>query len=103
MKALLLVVYTGLAIFLGYNTLTAEEYVYRNEQVYVVAGDTMWDIAAQYRRKDEDIREVVMRISQENKLLKGMLQPGQILQVPVRVQINDDYRLAQRGKKNFTN
>ncbi len=98
MKALLLVVYTCLAIFIGYDVLVAEEYTYKNENVYVVQGDTMWDIAEKHMQPGEDIREVVARISEANDLPKGVLYPGHFIKVPVRVSVQEDYRLAQKER-----
>lgn len=98
MKTLLVVIYTCLAIFLGYDALTAEEYTYRNESVYVYAGDTMWDIAGEHVQPGEDIRDVVARISEANNLPKGVLYPGRVIKVPVRVQANSDYQVAQKGQ-----
>ena len=98
MRTLLVVVYTCLAMFLGYDALTAEEYIYKNENVYVSAGDTMWDIAGEHVQPGEDIREVVARISEANNLPKGVLYPGRFIKVPVRVTVKDDYHLAQREK-----
>ena len=99
MRTLLIVLYTCLAIFVGYDSLTAKEYTYRNEAVYVAAGDTMWDIAGEYRCVDEDIREVVERICEVNNLPKGNLYAGQIIQVPIRVEVNSEgnYKMANKN------
>lgn len=58
---------------------------YRNQQVVVFRGDSLWGIARRYTRPEEDVREVIDRIAKANHLdLRQAIQPGQKLTVPVK-------------------
>jgi nucleoid-associated protein YgaU len=70
----------------GVGSVFAEEPVYRNTQVVVHSGDTLWDIACRHAEGKEDVRVVMDRISRANKLQGGNIYPGQIINVPLRVQ-----------------
>ncbi|MCB2224017.1 MAG: LysM peptidoglycan-binding domain-containing protein [Actinobacteria bacterium] len=49
----------------------------------VVGGDTLWDIAAAHTTPGEDVRRVVYEIQRLNDLDGSVIQPGQVLQVPL--------------------
>lgn len=67
----------------GYITYTAPEPTYENVVVTVSEGETLWEIAGRYRHPEEDIRLVVDRIRNANKLNQCWIHPGQGLVVPV--------------------
>ena len=48
----------------------------------VVAGDTLWDIAAERTEGGDDVRSVVRVIQKMNDLEGGLIVPGQVLIVP---------------------
>jgi LysM repeat protein len=51
---------------------------------YVVhAGDTLWEIAAERTADGRDVRDTVATIRAINRLTDSVIQPGQILEVPV--------------------
>ncbi len=50
--------------------------------VTVAPGDTLWDIASQYRPVGVDIRAFVDHIQSLNGLRSPLIQPGQVLKVP---------------------
>lgn len=86
MKKLLLTICCACLLYGGYSIVFAAEPVYREYTVVVGRGDTLWDIAGRHVEPQEDIREVMFRISQANNLQNKTLQPGQVLKVPLRVQ-----------------
>lgn len=49
----------------------------------VCSGDTLWDIADQYRSEDTDARKAIFVISKINDIEAGDLQPGMELIIPV--------------------
>ena len=53
--------------------------------VVVEPGDTLWEIAGRYGRRDLDRREVVARIMEANGLATPALQPGTVLDIPASV------------------
>ena len=72
-----------------YMTVSASPEIYEKQVVTVHTGDTLWDIAADWGGKDEDIREVIMRIQKENKLTGSDILVGQRLVIPVRKTVAD--------------
>jgi LysM repeat protein len=48
----------------------------------VVAGDTLWEIAAVHTPPGEDVRRTVSDIRRANGLEGSIIYPGQVLQVP---------------------
>ena len=53
------------------------------ETYTVVAGDTVWEIAAERTGPADDVRDMVRDIVRLNDLRGGLLRPGQQLVVPV--------------------
>ena len=49
----------------------------------VRAGDTLWDIARELGPEGEDPRAVVHAIQEMNELAGSVIQPGQVLVIPV--------------------
>lgn len=55
------------------------------QRVTVYTGDSLWSIASRHTEDGEDVRNVIERIIDANKLdRKAALQPGQKLIIPVR-------------------
>lgn len=48
----------------------------------VLAGDTLWDIAASIAEPDEDVRVVIAEIKRLNGLPVSSLSVGQVLMIP---------------------
>ncbi|ADG74466.1 Peptidoglycan-binding lysin domain protein [Cellulomonas flavigena DSM 20109] len=53
------------------------------QRVVVASGDTLWGIAAEVAAPGEDVRDVVLRLMELNRLPSGGLQAGQTIVVPV--------------------
>ena len=81
-----------------YMTVSASPEIYEKQVVTVHTGDTLWDIAADWSGKDEDIREVILRIQKENKLSGSNLAVGQQLVIPVRKTVADV--VAEQNERN---
>ena len=89
MKKFLLAFVLG-AILSGsftYMTVSASPDIYEKQIITVHTGDTLWDIASDWSSKDEDIREVILRIQKENNLTGSNLSVGQQLVIPVRKKV----------------
>ncbi len=54
----------------------------RYATVTVRPGDTLWSLAAAHGTAGTDVQETVDRITAENHLHAGALQPGQHLRIP---------------------
>lgn len=81
-----------------YMTVSASPEIYEKQVITVHTGDTLWDIAADWSGKDEDIREVILRIQKENKLTGSNLAVGQQLVIPVRKTVADV--VAEQNERN---
>lgn len=86
MKVILYVLAITCVIYAAAGSVFAEPAVYRNNRVAVTQGDTLWEIAARHTERKEDVRVVVDRIVKANNIQNAHIYPGQILQVPIRVQ-----------------
>ena len=82
-----------------YMTVSASPEIYEKQVITVHTGDTLWDIAADWSGKDEDIREVILRIQKENKLKGSNLAVGQRLVIPVRKTVADV--VAEQNERNI--
>ena len=76
----------------------ARQVIYEKQVITVHTGDTLWDIAADWSGRDEDIREVILRIQKENKLSGSDLAVGQRLVIPVRKTVADV--VAEQNERN---
>ena len=65
----------------GLNTSVAIT-VPQNQQVEVAAGDTLWDIANDYKSNKTDTRYAIYQICKANDITAGDLQPGMIITIP---------------------
>ena len=81
-----------------YMTVSASPEIYEKQVITVHTGDTLWDIAADWSGKDEDICEVILRIQKENKLTGSNLAVGQQLVIPVRKTVADV--VAEQNERN---
>jgi nucleoid-associated protein YgaU len=87
MKKFLLALLGCLTIFSCYGVINMEASTVpmHREQVTIHQGDSLWTIAGRWTEKNEDVREVIYRIEQENNLTGSeILQPGQKIIIPVR-------------------
>ena len=81
-----------------YMTVSASPEIYEKQVITVHTGDTLWDIAADWSGRDEDIRKVILRIQKENKLSGSNLAVGQRLVIPVRKTVADV--VAEQNERN---
>ena len=88
MKKFLSIICCACFLYAGYSAVFADEPVYKEYTVTVAEGETLWEIAGRHTEAREDVREVILRIEQANKLNSKHIYPGQVLKVPLRVQDN---------------
>ena len=51
--------------------------------VIVQEGDSLWTIAKQFNNNKLDIRKYIYLIQQQNGMKNSMLQPGQLIRIPL--------------------
>ncbi len=69
--------------------------VYRAQEIVVHSGDTMWDIASRFSDEKEDVRDVIQRIVEHNKLASSTdIRAGQRITIPVKVEYSDHIMVA---------
>ena len=88
MKKFLSIICCACFLYAGYSAVFADEPVYKEYKVTVAEGETLWEIAGRHTEAREDVREVIFRIEQANKLNSKQIYPGQVLKVPLRVHDN---------------
>lgn len=100
MKKFLLAFVLGAMLSGGftYMTVSASPEIYEKQVITVHTGDTLWDIAGEWGGRDEDIREVILRIQKENNLTGSSLAVGQQLVIPVRKKVADI--IAEQNERN---
>ena len=100
MKKFLLAFVLGAILSGGftYMTVSASPEIYEKQVITIHTGDTLWDIAAEWSGRDEDIREVILRIQKENNLTGSNLAVGQQLVIPVRKKVADI--IAEQNERN---
>ncbi len=79
----LLVMISVLSLLLLASAVQATGTVRPTGEYRVEAGDRLWDIAAERTVDGEDVRETLHAIRRLNSLDSSVLQPGQVLVVPV--------------------
>ena len=95
MKKFLSIICCACFLYAGYSAVFADEPVYKEYTVTVAEGETLWEIAGRHTEACEDVREVIFRIDQANKLNSNHISPGQVLKVPLRVH-DDGLMVAER-------
>ena len=78
MKKFLSIICCACFLYAGYSAVFADEPVYKE---YTVT-------AGRHTEAREDVREVIFRIEQANRLNSKHIYPGQVLKVPLRVHDN---------------
>lgn len=84
-----LIIMFGLAIA-GFNALTGSDTAValtkpQHTQIEVCYGDTLWDIAQEYKSEDMDTRKAVYEICKTNDIDADDLEPGMKLLIPEKL------------------
>ena len=74
----------------------------KQEIVYIVqSGDSLWQIANNFKTDEEDIREFIHHMKQENpQLVEKYIQPGQKLKINIKKELADT-AISANSQKNF--
>ncbi len=79
---LFLCVFTAISGLLGYNNVNGSS-MNEYHAIKISAGDTLWNIAAEYGPNDQDIRNTVHEICELNEMQASDLEAGQRILVPI--------------------
>ena len=76
--------FMALSFFRSFGTAQdiSDEIAY--EEIYVIEGDTVWDIALEYKPDKIDVRDIVAEIKEFNELESLNIKPGDIIKIPNR-------------------
>ncbi len=96
MNKILAILCLSFTLYNGMNLAFTADPVYYNQKITVSSGDTMWSIANQWSDEKEDVREVMHRICQANNLTNKHIYPGQVLTIPVKAVVHNDFMLAKK-------
>jgi nucleoid-associated protein YgaU len=79
----ILILSCAVACFFVFFPFAAPSGTYEHIEITVLPGDTVWTISGEFAAAGEDVRAVVDRVYQQNKLDAGKaIQPGQKIVVP---------------------
>lgn len=53
------------------------------KELVVYPGDTLWDIALEYKPSDYDVRDMVYQIKEFNNMETSYIIPGEVLKIPM--------------------
>lgn len=82
-KIICLALIVSIAFFAGNSVMGANAEMPRHSVVIVEHGDTLWSIASKHCSNNQDIRQVIAAIKQENNLHRSVqIYPGQMLRIP---------------------
>lgn len=70
-------------VFSFSNSFTKKEFITTECDYVVSKGERLWDIAEQYKRPDQDIREYIYEIKKINGLDEATIYEGQTIKVIV--------------------
>ena len=62
-------------------------YIETYTTIYVSRGDTLWKIAEEYARPNQDIRDYIYKVKELNNMQTSSLQEGQELQIIIYEEI----------------
>ncbi|CDF57982.1 cell division suppressor protein YneA [Thermobrachium celere] len=83
-KHLILTLFSFILIFVSlFKIMNTDNNIVNYTEVVVQKGDTLWNISMKYTPKSKDIRKTVYEIKKINNINNSIIQPGQILKVPI--------------------
>ena len=82
MTAFVLLAIVCFSSVLGYNDVSASDNK-QYEEYFVQAGDTLWDIASQFKPSDINIKKFIYEIQIHNNTDAEHLQAGQTIEIPI--------------------
>lgn len=80
----LIILATSILLLIDRREAHSNAYQTQYEELQVIEGDTLWDIAKLYLAPNEDIRRVVYDIRKFNDMSTGYIYPGDIIKIPLK-------------------
>lgn len=82
LKGIFTIIFIIIVSFICLNQLFNKEEIKSTEMQYTVSkGERLWDIAEQYKRPDQDIREYIYEIKKLNNMENSTIYEGQELTI----------------------
>lgn len=82
MTIVLTIFISGAGNLIGLNNALSMEKT-KFKEIEIHSGDTLWNIAAENKLDNQDIRSVVYEICDLNQISANKIQPGETLLIPV--------------------
>lgn len=83
-KSILVLLFLIIILVFGFSNSFTKKEIKTTECDYIVSkGERLWDIAEQYKRPDQDIREYIYEIKKLNGLDESTIYEGQTIKVIV--------------------
>lgn len=84
LKSIFTLIFIIIVSFMCFNSIFDKEEVITKEIQYTVSkGERLWDIAEQYKRPDQDIREYIYEIKKINNMENSTIYENQELTIIV--------------------
>lgn len=101
-RRLIALAVAGTIAAVGIGAATQPKQEETQEIVYIVQkGDSLWKIAGDFKTDEDDIREFIHQIKQDNpQLVEKYIQPGQKLKISIKKELADT-AISANSKKNF--
>nr|WP_300004513.1 LysM peptidoglycan-binding domain-containing protein [Tissierella sp.] len=78
------VTFMGLSFFGSFGSAQNIFSEMKYKEIYILPGDTVWDIALKYKSNKSDVRDVVAEIKNFNQLESLEIKPGDRIKIPLR-------------------
>lgn len=83
-KSILILLFLIIILVFGFSkSFTKKEFISTECDYIVSKGERLWDIAEQYKRPDQDIREYIYEIKKLNNMETATIYEGQAIKVIV--------------------
>ena len=77
----MLIFFITLIIMMIFNYINVPEYEKTYQKIIICEDDTLWDIAEEYKKPNQDIREYIYEIKKLNNMESAAIYEGQELTI----------------------
>lgn len=78
------IIFSTISFFRSFGTAESTISDLKYEEVYISNGDTVWDLALEYKPEKYDVRDLVAEIRDVNNIKDLNIKPGEVIKIPLR-------------------